>query len=167
MPVIDAALVAACSFCDRLRGGMFKIPHCGTIFALVYGAVLGWLLDLPPEICAAVGLLWLAGERVGWGYPMGQAVLGTDAHAIEHPQVKPEKWQFGPLMNPWLALVFRGALWAVPSLALSYWYPQVFVLLFMALAMPAGALLDRTLTQKWVGGEWLRGAIMGAVCAIA
>ncbi len=163
--MIDLLLVAACAAADRFRGGLLPAcKHCDFVGEAVYGLILAVLLGLPVVLWPPLAALWMLGGRPGWGYPMGQAVLGKVQHAWAHPGAQPEKWQIGPLKSrPWLSLVVRGAMWAVPVLPLAYWYPQVFVLLFMGLAMPAAALLDRTLTYRWRAGEWVRGALIGVI----
>lgn len=165
--MFDAILIALCALCNRLRGGLLpKCRHCDVAGEIGFGLALAVLLGLPPLLWPALSALWLVGARPGWGYPMGQALLGAN-HAIAHPTAEPERWQIGFLKDrPWLSLVVRGAMWAVPALPLAYWHPQVLALLGMAVAMPVATLIDRAATYRIRGGEWISGAIMGAICAI-
>lgn len=167
--IIPLAAVVICAVADRLRGGLLpKCRHCDLAGELVYGLALAVLLGLPELLWPVLSVLWLLGARPGWGYPMGQALLGKIQHAWAHPNAQPEWWQVGPLKSrPWLSLVVRGAMWAAPCLPLAFWHPQVWALLGMAVAMPAGALLDRTLTYRWQAGEWVRGALIGVICWLA
>jgi hypothetical protein len=175
MEVILLPLVPLCAFADRIRGGLFSgCRHCDFIGEIVYGAALAGLLGLPWYLYPWLALGWFWGGRPGWGYPMGWAVTGQMPTRRVSPGLPPwpiphpEWWQIGPLKSlPWLSLVVRGAMWSVPCLPLAYWYPQAWALLGMAVAMPAGALLDRTLTYRWHLGELARGGLMGLICWLA
>ena len=167
---VDALLIALAAACDRIRGGWKIVPTTGhKIAGLLYGAVLGYLLGLPPLWCAATSVLWWLGEKPGWGYPMGRAILGAAQHDLEHPNAKPERWQVGFLKGqPWLSLVVRGAMWALPVLPIGYWHPQAYALIGMAVVLPAGALVDHFMRRgQWATGEWVRGALIGVICAAA
>lgn len=167
---VDAALIVLCSLCDRARGGWTIVPSAGqTAAKFLYGAVLGYLIGLPVPLCIATSVLWWVGEKPGWGYPIGMAVLGKVQHQWAHPDAKPEKWQVGPLKNaPWASLIVRGAIWGLPATLLYPWAPEVPALpLAMAVAMPVGALFDRVTGNRYKAGEFVRGGVMGLMCAFS
>lgn len=161
-------LIIACAVADRLRGGWHIFPHPAHVAgSLSYGAILGLLLGVPPAWFPALALLWWLGEKPGWGYPMGQAILGKVQHAYAFPNAAPERWQFGFLKNyPWPSLIVRGLMWGLPTLAIWHWQPDVIALPFaMAVAMFNGALFDHMTGNRFKAGEFVRGAIMGLICA--
>lgn len=162
-------LIPLCALCDRIRGGLIPdewFPAADICAELVYGAALACALGLPLVFWFPVAVLWTAGGRPGWGYPMGQALLGKVQHAYAHPNAKPERWQFGPLKSkPWPSLIVRGLMWGAPSLVLAYWQPVVVALpIGMAIAMPAAAFFDRVTGLRYKAGEWIRGGLMATFC---
>lgn len=173
-----SVLIVVCALLDRLRGGWSIVPTAGHKLAgLSYGAILGLLLGLPLIWLPVLTLLWWLGEKPGWGSPMGWAVTGEEPKTsytrvnsqwtlVSVPR-KPEKWQVGQLKNhPWLSLIVRGAIWALPAMVIYPWQPKVLWLFGMTLAMPLGALFDRLTTRKYVAGEFVRGGMMGLICSI-
>lgn len=201
-------LVPVCALADRLRGGLFpKCRHCDLAGELGYGLALALLLDLPmswatvvvPWVAWVIDVplvhwyvltmaLWASGARPGWGYPMGQVVLGKVQHRFQHPDATPEWWQVWRLKDwPVASLVVRGLMWGVPLsplfkiavkrrwtlpvvifvVAMASWWlwshvPALVTLpVAMAVAMPVAALIDRAVPYRYRAGEWIRGALMG------
>ena len=156
--------ILACALCDRLRGGWSIAPRwLHKLGGVTYGLLLGHLLELPTHLIPVFAALWWIGEKPGWGYPMGQALLG-ERHKVDYPLAKPEWWQAGYLKNdPWDSLFIRGAMWALPCTLLAmYKHTVLYMLIVAPMAMVFGLFLEKHLTPNMkASGEAWRGGLMG------
>ena len=172
-----ALAVLLLGYLDRLRGsgGYGLVRGTNAPDTLLQGLLVAWLAGVDEPVPAlACALLWLVGERPGWGEPLG-------AH-LHRRAMRPEQlewWQLGALKrSAALACLFRGMLWGLPCLALLPWAPQVaLVPLASGLAFALAPLLARRLhatdqwrwplppTEKgrWDKAEALRGWLLGAL----
>ena len=169
-------LVAALllGYLDRLRGSddYDLVRGVNGVDTLLQGLLVGFLAGVGGWWLLAFAVLWLIGERPGWGEPLG-------AHLHQKPMRADhlEWWQLGPLKkSPAMACLFRGILWGLPCLLLLPWQPQVAVVpvasgVAFALAPVVARQFHETEqwhwplppTEKgrWDKGEALRGWVLG------
>lgn len=145
---------------DRARGDGYFSTFCAAFFGCLLAAAL---LRDPSWLILATGAAFALGERPGWGAPMGAALsrrrIGGDY----------EWWEFGPLEDrPLLSLAFRGLMWGVPVLPLTYFEPALGAIpIVMAIAFPAGVAWAREFfpaKTRWGAAEAARGVIAGGLC---
>jgi hypothetical protein len=150
------------AFLDRLRGsGAFPKGIC----QVIYGLVVGYYLCTDPKFFLPFAALFVAGCSPGWGQPMG-AYLGSRPPELE----KKEVWQFGSLpAKPFLSVLVRGLIWALPPMVLAFWYPGVWIFsVSIAIAFPLAAMMARDLIKvsvRWYDRhEIIRGFLLGVFC---
>ncbi len=166
--VLSFAVV--CAGCDWLRGRdskETKVP--AFVSKALYGAVVGTFIMLvsgPDDrwtvFLALFSALWAAGASPGWGHPHAWAFDAGNKRTVE-----PERWQFHRVLvdSAPLALLFRGAMWAAPTIPLAYFHIEVlYALPSMALAMAIAPYITRQYfsgTSMYESNELIRGALLG------
>lgn len=149
---------------DRLRGSGL-VPK--SLAQIVYGLVVGLFLSFDYKFFLPFTALFVAGVSPGWGQPLG-AYLGSRPPEPE----KKEKWQFGSLpTKPFLSVVVRGLIWALPPMLLVFWFSFVWIFsLSILIAFVLAAAVTRDLIKSsnkwWDRHEIIRGALLGVFCVI-
>ncbi len=83
---------------------------------------------------------------------MGELINGLEP--LEY-----EKWQVGPLKNPWLAVVARGLIWVGVTAPIWWLIPDFTVVFGLVPAMLLGAYFGRK--EGWEAIEWFTGLFYG------
>ena len=157
-------LAALAGILDRVRGSdessIIRFVSTFVVGVIIAYYCLGTELDW--KIMSASGLLWIAGERPGWGFPMGNFLYDDYP-----PTGTPEKWQNWSnflIENSLVSLVLRGFMWGIPLLLLIPWGGIGFLApaFAMAAAFPLACIVGRNLKSKnrWRAAEVLRGILM-------
>lgn len=117
--------VAVLGYLDRFRGSdRLDIKKAvNGIDTLVFGMVIALLIGVNSLLlAAALAVLWLIGERPGWGEPIGTALHPERTMRPDHL----EWWQIGLFARSVpMALLLRGLIWGAPTLILLPWVPAV------------------------------------------
>lgn len=180
----SALFILLCAVADRVRGGWapfgFRPLWWERTAKFGYGAMLAALAGVDWQFWPVVAVLWWLGEKPGWGYPMGWAIVGRSPDEWDTTPHGPESWQIGWLsFMPYTSLAVRGAIWACPCLLVAWWQPDILKLLAMAIAMPlsayAGGLASRRFGDRseiavdvdgWAIAEITRGGLCGLMVAL-
>ncbi len=150
-------LPVLCSVLYRLKGGLWsgkkwggELNHVGTVGLGIVTAIAAGSADLIAAVMF-IFLFWL-GEKPGVGAYMGELINGLEP--LEY-----EKWQVGPLKNPWLAVVARGLIWVGVTAPIWWLIPDFTVVFGLVPAMLLGAYFGRK--EGWEAIEWFTGLFYG------
>ena len=144
---------------DWLRGN--KDPKA--VFMLLYGLCVASIALTDLTSILVMGLAFAIGSAPGWSDSYGAIIEDRPMH-----QNRLTWWQKGLLEDKvWPAQIARGALWALPCFAVSYffggWQIGLAILIAHPIALPIACKVayKYALPQPWKISEVLRGLITG------
>jgi hypothetical protein len=165
--MIDTLAALSLTVWDRARGHTWPIKGASMLAKIAYGYAMALAFGHYADWTAALITVGMAaGMSIGWGNPLGSAILG-----IKMDQTTLERWQTFKLVknDPWLALAYRGAIWGgcVAIAAACLDLRLLWLIPSYAVAMPAAVELALMMGKKgdeaWAASEFWRGGIVGVI----
>lgn len=185
--IMILALIPLFAVLNRLRG---KFGAGGIVVGVAVVAVV-FVITLQPELAAACGVLYIAGESVGWGRwikIIGRSHDGvTQFQYMDHHREKNRGKFIHNIANKiakeskdyvsygWAALMIRAAIWFPPILILlAAWgvadpVAAIAGSVVCIVTFPIAYSVARQIEKKnyWGRGEIIYGAVQGAALALA
>jgi hypothetical protein len=146
---------------DRFRGAGGALIKSDIYASFMFAAAIALLFPLEPWQVLAAAVLYKLGESSGWGEPLGSI--------IDHRTMREEFlewWQVGPLAKSIpLAMMFRGAMWALPISAFFWYYidPTLAIITMLTWSFTFWLIVEAVVAagvkHAWEVQEELRGAL--------